>query len=186
MTIPQFVAGTVLTAAQLNAIVDEVNVVNGLVLVKTQTIGTTVSSVAVTNAFSATYDSYKIIVSGGAGSTSADLRMVLGASATAYYFAFQGRTYAGAANSGNGANATSWLVGNGQTDGLSANIEIVNPFLADQTYYTSQLGTIITTGSAFVVGGYHNSAVSYADFTLSPSTGTLTGGEIRVYGYVNS
>ena len=158
---------------------------SGLTLISATTIGSAVSTVTVSAAFSATYDSYKIIVSGGAGSTSADLRMVLGASATAYYFAFQGRTYAGAANSGNGANATSWLVGNGQTDGLSANIEIVNPFLADQTYYTSQLGSIITTGAAFVIGGYHNSAVSYADFTLSPSSGTMTGGNIRVYGYKN-
>ena len=44
----------------------------GLVLIKTETIGTTVSSVTVTSAFSATYDNYKIIVAGGSGTVTGD------------------------------------------------------------------------------------------------------------------
>jgi len=47
----------------------------GLTLVKSQTIGSAVSSVEVTGAFSATYDNYKVIVIGGVGS-------VFGANAT--------------------------------------------------------------------------------------------------------
>ena len=39
-----------------------------LVLVKTQVIGTTVSSVNVTSAFSTTYDNYKITITGGTSS----------------------------------------------------------------------------------------------------------------------
>jgi hypothetical protein len=68
---------------------------SGLTLVSATTIGTTVSSVTVSSAFSAAYDSYKIVVSGGAGSTSLNLLMQLGASATAYYFGGKGRSYAG-------------------------------------------------------------------------------------------
>ena len=44
----------------------------GMRLVKKQTIGTAVSSVNVTNAFSATYENYLILISGGVASTTAD------------------------------------------------------------------------------------------------------------------
>ena len=71
MPLTTYTAGEVLTAASLNANFSFVASSGGLVLVKTQTIGTTVSSVEVTGAFSSTYDNYKIIVSGGAGSTAA-------------------------------------------------------------------------------------------------------------------
>jgi hypothetical protein len=158
---------------------------SGLTLISATTIGTTVSSVTVSGAFSATYDSYKIVVSGGAGSTSMDLLMQLGASTTGYYFGQSGREYAGAANDGQGANSANWRVGNGQTTGLAANLDVVNPFLADETYFASAFGSFTTLGSGFVIGGFHNSAVSYADFTLLTSSGTLTGGTIRVYGYKN-
>ena len=54
MTYPVFATGDVLNASDMNAV--------GLWLVKTQTIGSGVGSVAVTGAFSADYDNYKIIV----------------------------------------------------------------------------------------------------------------------------
>jgi len=76
MSYPSFNVGEVLTAADMNAV--------GLWLVKTQTIGTSVSSVQVTSAFSANYDNYLIILAGGSG-TQAGLRMTLGATTTGYY-----------------------------------------------------------------------------------------------------
>ena len=42
----------------------------GLTLLKTQVVGSAVASVSVTSAFSATYENYLIIYSGGAGSAS--------------------------------------------------------------------------------------------------------------------
>ena len=158
---------------------------SGLTLISATTIGTTVSSVTVSSAFSAAYDSYKIVVSGGAGSTSMNLLMRLGASATAYYFGGKGRSYAGSDVNEAAANSSGWVVGNGQTGGLAANLDVVNPFLADETYYTTAYGTINTAGTSLFNAGFHNSAVSYADFTLLTSTGTITGGTIRVYGYKN-
>jgi hypothetical protein len=157
----------------------------GLELISTTTIGTTVSSVTVSSAFSADYDSYKIVVSGGAGSTSLNLLLRLGASTTAYYYGGKGRSYAGSDVNEAGANSSSWVVGNAQTGGLAANLDVVNPFLADETYFTSAYGTITTSGTSLFNAGFHNSAVSYADFTLLTSTGTITGGTIRVYGYKN-
>jgi hypothetical protein len=62
-----------------------VGVAPGLVLISTTTIGTTVASVTVSGAFSATYDNYKIIVSGGVGSTNITLRLKLGSTTTGYY-----------------------------------------------------------------------------------------------------
>ena len=43
----------------------------GLDLVKTQTIGSAVSTVTVSDVFSATYDNYLITINGGSGSTTA-------------------------------------------------------------------------------------------------------------------
>jgi hypothetical protein len=57
----------------------------GLRLVKKQTIGNGVSSVNVTGAFSATYDNYKILISGGVGSTGTDLQLSLDGITTGYY-----------------------------------------------------------------------------------------------------
>jgi hypothetical protein len=42
---------------------------SGMTLISTTTIGTAVSSVNVTSAFSTTYDNYKIMISGGVAST---------------------------------------------------------------------------------------------------------------------
>ena len=70
-----FVAGDVLEAAQLNSNFTYLDGSGGLTLVKTEAIGTTVGSVTVTDAFSATYNAYKIIVDGGVGSTTALLQL---------------------------------------------------------------------------------------------------------------
>ena len=43
---------------------------SALVLISSTTIGTTVSSVTVSSAFSSTYDAYKIVLTGGVGSAS--------------------------------------------------------------------------------------------------------------------
>jgi hypothetical protein len=174
-TPPDFTSGAVLTAAQMNSV--------GLWLVKTQTIGTAVSSVTVTGAFSADYDNYKIIISGGASSAQAFLNLQLGASTTGYYYANSGVTYAGVAFVGGASNTTSFLGGSAFIgNGLQANIELQNPFLAKYTFsQCSGLNTTLATPSI----GYHGVATSYTAFTILASTGTLTGGTIRVYGYRN-
>ena len=59
-----FVAGDVLEAAQLNSNFTYLEGAGGFTLIKSETIGTTVASVTVTDAFSSTYISYKIIVDG--------------------------------------------------------------------------------------------------------------------------
>jgi hypothetical protein len=163
-----------------------VGVAPGLVLVKTQTIGTTVSSVTVTDAFSATYDNYKILLSGGiCSSGNNDLTLKFGASATGYYYQLVYGSYAGSALAVGASNASSALyAGAADTNGLSAQIELQSPFLAKYTTFQAQQSRISLAG---VVTGFHGVATSFTDFVLTVNGApTITGGTIRVYGYANS
>jgi hypothetical protein len=179
MTYPSFSAGEILRAQDMNAV--------GMWLVKSQVIGSAVSSVTVTGAFSADYDRYKITVSGGVSSTPADLRLTLGSASSNYY----GFLSYGAYNSStvvgfNQSNTSSWgYVGTGSTDTLSANFELDNPFAAKRTIVTAQNALALAAGTANTFGGYLNDSTSYTAFTLTASVGNMTGGTIRVYGYKN-
>jgi hypothetical protein len=178
MPVPDFSSGEVLTAAAMDSI--------GLWLVKTQTVGTAVSSVSVTSAFSANYKNYRIIYNGGTSSAGADLRIRLGATSTGYYFAGNFSTYAGAAGVWNGANQAYFTpVGFSSTSGGSLLCDLFNPFEAVRTTYHAVRASIDTGGVAGANAGFLNDTTSYTSFELSPSTGTLTGGTIYVYGYRN-
>lgn len=158
----------------------------GLRLVKKQTIGSAVASVTVTGAFSATYENYKIIISGGSPSADTYLKLALGASATGYYgsmwynTAFTATTLTIANNN----NTTSWeFAGDGYgSQYIDMNVDLLGPFLAKYT----RMGTnfAFQAGSGIgIYNGVHRVATSYTDFTVTPITGTLTGGTIYVYGY---
>lgn len=154
----------------------------GLRLIKKQTIGSAVSSVTVTSAFSATYDAYRIIISGGVCSASPNLALKLGASATSYLNSLFLITYSTAATGASAeaaGTAITWA-GTGTTNSINMNIELTNPFLAKVTPY---FGRFQGGSQAGYTSGIHNVATSYTDFTITPSTGTLTGGTIYVYGY---
>ena len=162
---------------------------SGLVLIKTQTIGTTVSSVTVTDAFSSTYDNYMITVTGGVASIDGGaIGLQLGATTTGYYAGYGRITYSSAAASNANDNNAAQFVRSGRssTNTLFANIYLHGPNLAKNTFY--QAWDI--EGATGSVGGYGagfvNNSTQYTAFTLNASTGTWTGGTIRVYGYVNS
>ena len=154
---------------------------SGLQLVKKQTIGSAVSSVVVTGAFSATYDSYKIVISGGVCSGSPNLGLKLGASAASYLNSLFLITYSTAATgaSAEAAGTSITWAGTGSTNSINMNIDLTNPFLAKVTPY---FGQFQGGSQAGYTSGIHNVATSYTDFTITPSTGTLTGGTIYVYG----
>jgi hypothetical protein len=183
-----FVAGEVLEAAQLNSNFTYVEGIGGLQLVKSQVIGTTVASVEVTGAFSATYDTYLITVSGGVGSTEALVGLKLGATTTGYYMGGNVNDYVGGATSGVGSsNAANFArAGVTTTNATNINVTLRNPFLSNPTLIDSFYVIANTAGNAGTFGGWLNNTTSYTAFTLIPATGTLTGGTIRVYGYANS
>jgi hypothetical protein len=159
----------------------------GLVLVKAQTIGSAVTSVAVTGAFSTDYDNYKIMISGGAGSTNGSLQLQLGSTTTGYYNGFGGATFAGANDFGGYSNqANMQNVGRASTSTLYANVELVNPFLTKNTFVTYTWVVNETSGRARINGSYLNDSTSYTGFTIIVETGTVTGGTIAVYGYAKA
>jgi hypothetical protein len=180
MTFPNFSVGETLRSADMNAV--------GLWLVKTQTIGTGVSSVTVTGAFSADYDNYRIIVSGGANSGDAGANVQLGSSTTGYYSA-QGFFQYTADGTGylRNNNAASWTnIGSAFPNGLALDITLFNPGAARFTGLSINSRTDYrTTGAASVGGGIHAVSTAYTAFTFSAGAGTMTGGTIRVYGFRN-
>ena len=157
----------------------------GLDLVKTQTIGTAVSSITVSNAFNANYDSYKIMVTGGVGSTNGNFKFVLGSTTTGYYAVMPRVIYSTGAQSilwNN--NEIEWSIfATFSTSGISFNAELTNPFLPTNTFFVSHCARADAGSTAWTGNGYLNSNISYTDFTLTTSTGTVTGGTISVYGY---
>lgn len=156
----------------------------GLDLVKTQTIGNAVSSVEVTDAFSSTYDNYLILVSGGVGSTNINLRLTLGSTATGYSYAGFYAQYSSAGVVATNTNtATFFDVGYATSNAISSRIELESPNLAKRTIIRAQATGSTTTWYRFDYAGFLDNATQYTAFTLTCSTGTITGGTIAVYGY---
>lgn len=180
-TPPDFSPGQVLTAAHMDAV--------GLWLVKTQTIGSGVSSVTVTGAFSADYDNYRIVVS-GARNTSTDISWSLSfpGYVNQYYGSFQYVNYSTntlTAASNNNASSFVWVMSAATTGVLGGGMcDLFAPF--DSGSMTRIIAGPITyqqiTGT---YTGVHGVAASHTSFILTPGGGTLTGGTIRVYGYRN-
>jgi hypothetical protein len=178
MAIKTFTTGEVLTASDTNTYLAN----SGLVYIKEQTIGTGVSTVTVNAAFSADFDNYKIIISGGVGSAAQFLRLQIGAAAAAYYAGFS------AVNYGTNLSENS-VVNNGaifsnagimDTSNINMNVEVQSPFLTKPTYVS---GSIATSGRAGAFAGVLSNSTSYTSFVMSPTSGTMTGGTITVYGF---
>ena len=183
MAITTYTAGEVLTAASLNNNFAS----GGLQLVKTQTIGTTVASVAVTGAFSSTFDAYKIVITGGVGSTDIDLAFQLGSTTTGYYNSLGYVSYANTQSFVGSANQANWLYcGSADTGNITSNFDVIGPNLAKKTVMNGQFIRMTTGGIAGASNSFVNNTTQYTGFTIICSTGTLTGGTIRIYGYVNS
>jgi hypothetical protein len=156
----------------------------GLVLIKTQTIGSAVSSVEVTGAFSATYDNYRIMVSGGVASTNTGLSLQMGATTSGYKYSLVNAPYnasPAAASSGAGGNILYSAMMT--TDGLAGTIDVNSPFLSKRTTFSCVWSSPSETGTTT---GHLGNTTSYTAFTLAALSGNVTGGTIRVYGYLNS
>ena len=182
MPLTTYTAGEVLTASSLNANLSFASTNGGLVLVSAQTIGNSVGSVTVSNCFSATYDVYKILVSGGVGSvTNNNFNMTLGASVTGYNYSFIYNSYNATTASEGATNAAAWIdLGGIDLTSLNLNMEINGPFLAKSTSFHSSLARPNIAGTT---NGIHTVATSFTGFTITATNGTMTGGGIRVYGY---
>jgi hypothetical protein len=161
----------------------------GLTLVKSQTIGSAVSSVTVTDAFSSTYDNYLITLNGGSASNDTNLRLTLGSTSAGYYgigyYMFYGTATVSAISD---ANLGFYTIGIGNTNTLQADCTLQNPNLAKRTVFVSNAVGASSTHNILNLSGFLDNNTTYTAFTLTSSNGaaSLTGGTIRVYGYQNS
>jgi len=160
---------------------------SGLTLVKQQTIGTSVSTVTVSSAFSSSYDNYRILISGGSGANSGSITMQLGSTTSGYYLAgfYQSFSATPTLNAYGFQNGSSFNCGYMAADGIGSMIDINMPNAADQTVLSVKQITLQTNGTLAFYQGYVNNTTSYTAFTLTFEH-AQTGGEIRVYGYQNS
>ena len=162
---------------------------SGLVFISRTTIGSAVSSVTVSNAFSTDYDSYRIVVSGGSAGSSVLLHLRIGALTTLYYWAGSETTYGGSSvGLVRASNAAYWYVGVGHPNFLSADISVQNPYTTEMPSFSSTgaQGLGSSSGRTVFINGFVADTTSHTDFTLLPSSGTMTGGTIDVYGYAKA
>ena len=192
MPLTTYTAGEVLTAASLNANFSFAAGGNGLVTTKAQTTFTAVNSVAVNNAFSATYDKYLILVR-WTNSSTGELAMQLSvggvAAATNYniqLLEINNTTVAGSRSTAQ----SSWRAGFSTNGQISfAEIIVDGPFLAEQTNIISETAmtqTSATTVLANRTSGNHTTATSYDGFSLFTTVAQTMTGNYSVYGYGKS
>jgi hypothetical protein len=180
MAIKTFSVGEVLTASDTNTYLAN----SGLVYVTSTTIGTAVSSVAVTNVFSSTYDNYQITISGGTTSASAAYLLQLGSTTTEYYGSWYYDLYTGAQTGtlrrDNGANLYLGNTGGAFAGRAHSIFDIFSPNKAERTTIS---GKTYGAGYSGWVGGEQYSTTVFTGFTILLTTGTMTGGTITVMGY---
>lgn len=178
MTYPIFSNGQVLPASDLNAI--------GLWKISSTTVGSGVSSVNISNAFSSDYSRYKIVVQGVVFSASAaNAYLQLFFNGTNYYSAVNYQQAASYAVGSTGIAAGSvWMVG------ITGNI-----FSQFEIDLTTPLGTSWKLGQSTFTSGdsvasyggstrlWNTNATTSTGFSFYPSSGTMTGGTIKIYGY---
>ena len=174
-----------------------VGIPNGLVLIKptgatngtvsdsgTVTIGSAVTSVTVSGAFSATYDNYKIILDSIDGSTEVASYMKLNNSAgSTYSYGVVLARYSDGGILSTNLNAGTLGLYAGATSTLnnSASVfDVISPFKAT---YTSNMGHSASLLYGIFYAGTDKNAVSHTGFTIIPQSGTYTGGTISIYGY---
>jgi hypothetical protein len=181
MTYPTFNNGDALPASDLNAI--------GLWLVKSQTVGTGVASVVVTGAFSSDYDNYVVTYTGGVASVGgAQLRLALNVDTGNNYYSNTIHQTAGVSTvvgSAFGALVGFTVVGYVDTGDFSLVMNINNPNRALNTNFFGSFNCLGGSSRTGTMGGWSISSAQNTGFTYYPSSGTLTGGTIRVYGIRN-
>jgi hypothetical protein len=159
------------------------SVSNGVV-----TIGTGNQQFEISNAFSATYDAYRIIYTGGTVSSSTALLFNYIGITTGYYGASIFASFGGGSASVGGVNnASTFQAGRGNTGTHSycfIDVEVFNPFLSRSTLHKGMdMSGDVNFGS---FTGRTLSTASTTGFRIQTSgVETMTGGNLRVYGYRN-
>ena len=145
----------------------------------------TASSLSLNDVFSASYDNYRIILTGNLSSNvEVKLRYrVSGADNSTANYNFQrlsGSSTTVSAARTTGATSQDFCIWDANLS--SAQLEIFRPFLTEATgSYAIGAADGVTTQN---FAGRFSGATSFTGFTIFPTSGTITG-SMRVYGYKN-
>jgi hypothetical protein len=160
---------------------------SGLTLISATAIGSAVSSVTVTGAFSATYDNYLISYNLDTLAAGGNISLQLGSN-TSYrgnivFMADTATTVSGA----NYNTSTSMFLGYAAADGGNGQVVVSNPNKTKKTVVMGASTSFVTTqaNNVLALTYYDTATTAHTEFTLI-STQNMTGGTIRVYGYQNS
>lgn len=195
-TPPDFTAGAILTAAQMNSIglwrvttctatsaggAVAATASNGVV-----TIGTGNTSVTVSNAFSSDFQSYRIFIENlDTSGTASHLFQFSGITGSNYLSGGSYGSWGGATQTGFGnAFTTTWTLSANVLNGTATvmTIEVTNPNVARRKFAFSTA----QAGNGHLTFNHVCTSTSTATgFVISKAGETMTGGTIRVYGYRN-
>jgi hypothetical protein len=155
----------------------------GLELIASQTVGSAVSSVTFSNAFNSNYDDYRIIYTNGTASSTCDIRLQLGSANSSYYGFLIYGNYGATTVSGVNTNAGTLFphCGGGDSNYCIMALDVFSPYLARGTTITTV--TNLSGVNFGMFAGRQATSTQFTAFTISPSSGTLTGGTITIYGY---
>ena len=179
----------VLTSADTNTYLAN----SGLVYVKSQVIGTTVATQAITSCFNGTFDAYRVVISGVTMSSSvytvnvfAKMHDGTNPASTNYNYGIPRVDMAvGTVSAYNAALGTAGVqIGVGSGDKFGTTFDVVNPFIASHTIFNNLNVSSPSTGYSGAGSGMHQVSTAYSSLQISQSgAGTFTGGTIIVYGY---
>ena len=168
----------------------------GMVLLNTTSFSGAVSSVSVSNIFSATYENYRLVINNGTAVSGDNVEFrfklrVGGVSSSTGYYGVGANCGTGSIQTFNQANTASFQVAAYDDTSPTLNaviIDLFQPFTATATkIFSTSIGTdsLATQVRSFNLQGYHNVTTSYDSVEFLVNTGTFTGGTLRVYGYNN-
>ena len=177
-TPPVFVAGEILTAAQMNAI--------GMWEVKSETAFTSSTVVTIDNIFTSDYRNYLIKIVGGGSSAGISSQLRVGGVAAATNYNVQAAEMAAATawTVYRTLSATNFDTGSFGATQSAMDFNIYNPAVAAQTNF---LSTISYSGATSTVPGYilrsgnHSTATAYDGIAITFTAATT--GTYTVYGY---
>jgi len=175
-TPPDFTAGAVLTANQMDAV--------GLWLVKSQTVGSGVGSVAITDCFNSDFRNYRITFEGGVQAVNDNALQFVFASGTGHYASMRYDPFngvgAGVLNTFNQVFAYFGL--SGTQNQCSLSMDVFAPNLSEFTKFNGMF-----TGNNFAGtgAGVNATTTPITGFSILFPAGGNTGGVVKVYGYRN-
>jgi hypothetical protein len=156
---------------------------SGLTQILSQTIGTGVSTVTVSSAFSASFDAYKVIVCDFVNSASPGIYVKFNNSTGSTYnsvLTYFGYSTSVSVNANTNASSLGIQVALGATTSTSMEFDVLSPFLSRRT---GVRGSCMQSSNPSISIGMDTNEASSTGFTITFSSGTITGGTVRVYGY---